>query len=312
MLPYIGNSPYCYANSAAMLLGNVGESVEPRLIEVLSGVGLGAFWVAESQTLYLSGWASAPDVGVSRSFRLLGFDVVEEAEADGAPMPVEALTVQLNEGPVMLGPLDMGELPYHPNAPGANGVDHYVLALHAEDVAVVVHDPAGYPSMPVDVEALDRAWKAELVAYRKGRYRRWHTAVRVNDPTPRQIADAAVQSFAQAYKDARSTGDPEPVVGPEAVEALAAAVECRELHNHGLEHLLRFALPLGVRRSLDYSWYLGGFNPGLADLKGRQAWHLARAHATACRHNWEALAENLRHVADLEHKLETSLVEKDL
>ena len=34
---------YCYANSTAMLLASAGETVSPRLIEVLSGVGLGAF-----------------------------------------------------------------------------------------------------------------------------------------------------------------------------------------------------------------------------------------------------------------------------
>ena len=114
MLTYIGNGPYCYANSASMLLESAGEYIEPRLIEVLSGVGLGACWLPESQTLFLSGW-TVPDIGVSQSLRLLGFEVAEEAESDGAPMPVEALDLQLIEGPVMLGPLDLGELSYHPN-----------------------------------------------------------------------------------------------------------------------------------------------------------------------------------------------------
>ena len=137
-----------------MLLESVGESVEPRLLEVLSGVGLGAFWVAESQTLFLSGWASSPDVGMSRAFGLLGFQVAEVAESDGAPMPVAALARQLQEGPVMLGPLDMGELPYHPDSRGANGVDHFVLALGVEDGAVVVHDPAGTPRCPSPLKRL--------------------------------------------------------------------------------------------------------------------------------------------------------------
>ena len=44
MLPYVGNAPHCYADFAAMLLGSAGESVEPRLVEVLSEVGLGALW----------------------------------------------------------------------------------------------------------------------------------------------------------------------------------------------------------------------------------------------------------------------------
>ena len=108
MLSYVGNGPYCYANSAAMLLDSAGEAVEPRQLEVLSGVGLGAFWLVESQVLFLSGWASSPDVGVTQAFGLLGFEVAEEVESDGAPMPADALARQLEDGPVMLGPLDHG------------------------------------------------------------------------------------------------------------------------------------------------------------------------------------------------------------
>ena len=206
ILTCVGNGPYCYANSASMLLESAGESVEPRLIEVLSGVGLGAFWIPESQTLFLSGWASAPDVGVSRSFGLLGFEVAEDAELDGDPMPVEALNLQLSEGPVMLGPLDMGELSYQPSVRGANGVDHFVLALHMEDDAVVVHDPAGYPAMPIDVEALDRAWQADLIEYRRGTYRRWHLARPHRRPVARadrRCGGAVLRSSLQGFKDCR-------------------------------------------------------------------------------------------------------------
>ena len=219
MLTYVGNGPYCYANSAAMLLESAGESVEPRLIEVLSGVGLGAIWVADSQTLFLSGLASAPDVGLSRSFGLLGFAVVEEAESDGDAIPIDALKLQLGNGPVLLGPLDMGELPYRPNASGANGADHFVLALHVEDGAVVVHDPAGYPAMPLGVEALDRAWRADLIAYRRGTYRRWHSPIRVERPGPMQIAEAAIDSFSRAYRESRAMCEPGTAIGPEAIEA---------------------------------------------------------------------------------------------
>ena len=307
MHTYIGNGPYCYANSASMLLESAGESIEPRLIEVLSGVGLGAWWLPESQTLFLSG-CTAPDTGVSQSFRLLGFEVVEAAEPDGAPMPLEELNLQLVEGPVMLGPLDLGELSYHPNARGANGIDHFVLALHAEGDEIVVHDPAGYPAMPIDVEALGRAWRADLIEYRRGAYRRWHSLARVEDPSPGQIAEAAIQSFAEAYRESRNMDDPNAVVGPAALEALVAIIRDRELRDSGLEHLRRFALPLGVRRALDYSWYLRELNPELADLKDRQARHLARAHIAAVRCDWEPLADHLMHLADLEREFETALV----
>ena len=312
MLTYLGNSPYCYANSAAMLLKSVGESVEPRLVEVLTGVGLGAFWLAESQTLFLSGWASPPDLGVTRSFQLLGFEVAEEAEANDGAIPVKALEMQLQKGPVMLGPLDLGELSYHPNACGATGVDHFVLAIAIDDGTIVVHDPAGYPATPIEVDALCRAWRADRIGYRRGAYRRWHSPVRVESPTPRQIADAAIRSFQLAYRDARAMSVPRVTVGPEAIKQLLASIRNEELREDGLRHLQEFALALGVRRALDYSWYLRESNPELADLKSRQASHLGHAHAVAVQLKWDSLAHHLMHLADLEHRFETAVtVEAD-
>ncbi|MXX19666.1 MAG: hypothetical protein F4X03_12475 [Dehalococcoidia bacterium] len=307
MLGYIGNGPYCYANSAAMLLDSVGETIEPRLLEVLSGVGLGAFWLAESQTLFLSGWASMPDVGLSRAFGLLGFKVAEEAESDGAPMPAEALARQLDDGPVLLGPLDVGELPYQPDSQGGNGVDHFVLALGFEGDEVVLHDPDGYPAVPIALEALDRAWKADLIEYRRGSYRRWHSPVRVESPAPEEISGMAIQSFAQAYGESRATVPSGVAIGPDAVESLAATLRAGDLGEQGLEHLRRFALPLGVRRALDYAWFLRDVDSELADLKSRQALCLGRAHAAAVQGDCELLARHMSTVAEQERQVEAAL-----
>lgn len=42
MFMYIGNGHYCYSNSTVMFLSSIGENVSPQLVEVLTGVGLGA------------------------------------------------------------------------------------------------------------------------------------------------------------------------------------------------------------------------------------------------------------------------------
>ena len=118
-----------------------------------------------------------------------------------------------------------------------------------------------------------------------------------------------MQSFGQGYRDSKTLDDPSAVVGTEALEALIVTIRGGELRDSGLEHLRRFALPLGVRRALDYSWYLRELNPELADLKDRQAWHIARAHSAAALGNWVLLADHLMHLADLEHKFETVLVQ---
>ena len=209
-----------------------------------------------------------------------------------------------------LGPLDVGELSYHPGARGANGVDHFVLALAVENGAILVHDPAGYPAVPIDVDALSRAWRADLIGYRKGVYRRWHSPVRVQSPTPRQISDAAIRFFQRDYGESRAMNGPGVTVGPEATKQLATAIRNEELQEGGLKQLKRFTLALGVRRALDYSWYFHDFYPELAEPKSRYAWHLGRVHSAAVQRQWGPLADHLMRFADLEHKSETVLAKE--
>jgi hypothetical protein len=61
MQTYVGNGHYCCANSAAMLLESAEAYIEPRLIEVLSGVGLGAFWLDGSSLLFLTRMIHEPE-----------------------------------------------------------------------------------------------------------------------------------------------------------------------------------------------------------------------------------------------------------
>ena len=91
------------------------------------------------------------------------------------------------------------------------------------------------------------------------------------------------------------------------VDAGVATIKDREFAEQGLEHLRRFALPLGVRRALDYALFLRTVAPGLAHLRSTQAWHLGRAHAAAARCTWEPLAEHLTRVAGLENEMEAAL-----
>jgi hypothetical protein len=241
----------------------------------------------------------------------LGFEVQEAAEEDGAALSIDALArileTSLAQGPVMLGPLDMGELIYRPNAHAAIGADHYVLALSIEGTEVLVHDPAGYPCVPIALNALKRAWRADRISYRRGSYRRWQAPVRVANPSPAQILETAMLSFVDAYKAARVGKSPGVTMGPEAIEKAASTIRQRELPETGLRHLERFVLALGVRRALDYEWYLRRSYPDLARVKHQQALSLGRAHADSVNRDWDHLADELGRVAEFEHQFEVSL-----
>ena len=233
--------------------------------------------------------------------------MTEEAESDGDSVPMEALRRQLSEGPAVLGPLDMGELPYRPGARGANGADHFVLAIDVVADAVLVHDPAGFPAMPIEAEALGRAWRAELIGYRRGAYRRWHSPARARSPAPDGTAAAAVRSFGASYRQNRADKVPGVTVGPEAIEELVSSIRGGGLPSGASDHLLKFALPLGVRRALDFSHYFRDHHSELSVLKGKQARVLGLAHASAVQGGWQAAADHLARLADLEHDIEAAL-----
>ena len=118
----------------------------------------------------------------------------------------------------------------------------------------------------------------------------------------------AIQSFARAYRESRATVPPGVVIGPEAAEALAATLREGKLGEQGLEHLRGFALPLGVRRALDYAWFLREVDAKLADLKSRQARRLGRApRRPQPRGDRELLADHLIQLAGLECEFEAAL-----
>ena len=159
MIPYVGNAAYCYADSTAMLLAAAGEQVSNSTIEVLCGVGLGAMWSAPSETLFFGNLASPPDVGISRALALLGFRFTEHIGAADDPPPFEALRSALVQGPVVLGPVDMGYLRYNPSYPNLSGGDHFVLAYRMDEREIGLHDPGGFPYVTLPLDELALAWK---------------------------------------------------------------------------------------------------------------------------------------------------------
>ncbi len=70
ILTYVGKSEYCYANSIAMVLKGLGEDVEPGVIEVMTGMGVGLTWDESAGMLWFG--SSSPDVGITRALTLLG------------------------------------------------------------------------------------------------------------------------------------------------------------------------------------------------------------------------------------------------
>ena len=288
---------YCYANSTAMLLSAGGEQISPRLIEVLSGVGLGAF-ISREGLPFFSGRAGSPDVGISHALSTLGFAFTEQAcEAPDAP-PFDRLQKALATSPVAVGPLDMSFLSYNPARPGFPGVDHYILVDRMQDDRVTVYDPAGYGAVFLGKAELADAWRADAIGYRRGHYRSWSHARRVASPSEDEIAAEAIGFFKSRYVEAANRAtDEASLIDEKAIAWLAERVRRDGLTPAQRGHLLHFALPLGTKRALDFAGFFDDLNSSLAQLKRRQAGrfgacvtHLMRGDSEAASGELEALA----------------------
>jgi len=305
MLRYVGNAPYCYADSTSMLLASIGEEVSSSRIEVLTGVGLGAFWIGEENLILFSN--TPPDVGVSQALTLLGFEYTEKSWPETAPAPLEELRADLAKSPAALGPLDMGYLAYLPfDEPGA---DHYVLAYAMDEDQVYLHDPIGFPLVALPLDRLELVWKAERIGYRRGSYRYWTSPRRSHRPSEEEIYERALHFFHSGYGRADDLAARNHwSVGRDAILACANHVRTGDVSPGEAGHMQGFAFRLGARRALDFAAFFDVRDTGLAALKRQQATLFGRCHTLAVRKDWPALADALQELADVEREFRDALL----
>ena len=304
--PYVGNSHYCFANATAMLLASIGEQVSPGMVEALSGVGLGATWSEGLGLIFFD--ASPPDVGISRALGLLGFEVTESASPDGGPAPVAELTRALADGPVVLGPVDMGLLLYRGTRGQASGVDHYVLAYAIDDSEVYLHDPDRFPHVSLRIAELVAAWRAEKIGYRRGAFRSWRAPRRVDRPSDDDLFERALRTFGEVYRRADEAAARGRMTGSPAIRRLSDLVRAGALPDPLAGHLRAFALQLGARRALDFAAFFDRGAPDLAALKREQARLFGRAHTLLVRQDWPGTADALTGLAVVEDQIRALLI----
>jgi hypothetical protein len=309
MITYIGNGYYCYTDSTAMLLASIGEIIPSSRIEVLTGVGLWAFWNEADTMLWFCSLATTPDRGISKALAMLGFEYTERSSQASDPAPFDQLRADLAKTPVALGPIDMGYLRYNPNCENLSGVDHYVLAYHMDEQEIYLHDPIGFPHVALSLEQLELAWKAEQIDYRRGAYRYWTAPKRVRHPTAEEVYNQAVQYFTACYRFKFDTPPlSEWLCGRDAILAGADCIRNGILAPKSAGFLARFMFQLSARRALDFAAFFEPYNTKLAELKARQAELFGRCHSLAVYGKWTAVADTLQQLADDEEEFQGVLL----
>jgi hypothetical protein len=287
---------YCYANSTAMLLASIGETISPRLIEVLTGVSLGAFQTPDGLPFF-SGRCGLPDKGISTALDLLGFACDEEASDQAEPDPLDRLPALLEASPVLLGPLDMQHLAYNPMRPQFPGVDHFVLALGSDGERIRLHDPAGFAHALIGHDDLRKAWRADPIQYKSGHYRYWTMPRRLRTVGDDELHARAMTHFRDLHRLAVKTGE---TIDGALIRDWAALADRAALNPRQIGHLTHFALPLGAKRAMDYAAFFDRREKPLAELKRAQAVAFGATHSHLVAKSYQAAGDTLRQLASIE------------
>ena len=295
MQMYFGDVSLCYSYSLAMALDAYGYDFKVEFLEAIMVMGNGASIVKEDEQHPLVFFDNGmPDLSISHSLKILGFDFEEFYVKDGTEVDLEEIKGKLesflSNGPVVLGPLDMGHLTYNPNHTILYGVDHFVTVYAVDGQHLYLHDPAGFACMKVTFNDILEAWKAEAIDYKRGAYSMWGNFKKVKNPCQTQIYQETARIMSDRYLDGQSN----------VLEYYAKAVAENGLNTEQKQLHQYFSFKLAAVRNLYLSRFLKDHDPEGARLKEELASLFGQAHLSCLKEDYQELAHLLYQIAEVD------------
>ena len=295
MQMYFGDVSLCYSYSLAMALDAYGYDFKAEFLEAIMVMGNGASIVKEDEQHPLVFFDNGmPDLSISHSLKILGFDYEDFYLKDGVEVDLEEIKRKLesflSNGPVVLGPLDMGHLTYNPNHTILYGVDHFVTVYAVDGQYLYLHDPAGFACMKVAFSDIIEAWKAEAIDYKRGAYSMWGNFKKIKSSSQTQIYQETARIMRTRYLDGQSNV---LTFYAKAVAEHGLNTEQKQLHQY-------FSFKLAAVRNLYLSRFLKDHDPEGARLKEELATLFGQAHLSCLKEDYQELAHLLYQIAEVD------------
>ncbi|EFA24582.1 hypothetical protein HMPREF0850_00456 [Streptococcus sp. M143] len=295
MQMYFGDVSLCYSYSLVMALDAYGYDFKAEFLEAIMVMGNSASIVKEDEDHPLVFFDNGmPDLSISHSLKILGFDYEDFYLKDGAEVDLEEvkgkLETLLSNGPVVLGPLDMGHLTYNPNHTILYGVDHFVTVYDIDDQYLHLHDPAGFACMKVAFKDILEAWKAEAIDYKRGAYSMWGNFKKVKSPSQTEIYQETARIMKNRYLNGQNG----------VLECYAKAVAENGLNTEQKQLHQYFSFKLAAVRNLYLSKFLKDHDPEGARLKEELASLFGQAHLSCLKENYQELSHLLYQIAEVD------------
>jgi len=274
---------------------------EPGLLECMTGMPFGALFLQFETPLFFPSHADLnPNSGMSRALSILGWTCTQW-EGDNVESALEALEASLKNGPVLLGPLDLGFLPYDPNHRLKRGGDHFIVALKLEGGRVQVHDPQCYPFAVLPVDDLMRAWNATDLGYATSVY-----TLRGDFREDRHVSidDMLKATLENARELIHAAPSGAVFFGGSKAFRLAAEVIRGGPPKDFAGLLVHFVLPIGARRCLDAADFMKSSDQAETAewlVKKAESYGLAQYYAT--NEDWKSTEGLFEALAEIEDRI---------
>lgn len=295
MQMYFGDVSLCYSYSLAMALDTYGYDFKAEFLEAIMVMGNGASIVKEDEQHPLVFFDNGmPDLSISHSLKILGFDYEDFYLKNGAEVDLEEikrkLETFLSNGPVVLGPLDMGHLTYNPNHTILSGVDHFVTVYDIDNQYLYLHDPAGFACMKVAFNDILEAWKAEAIDYKRGAYSMWGNFKKIKSPSQTEIYQETARIMKNRYLNGQNG----------VLECYAKAVAENGLNTEQKQLHQYFSFKLAAVRNLYLSKFLKDHDSEGARLKEKLAALFGQAHLSCLKEDYQELSHFLYQIAEVD------------
>lgn len=305
MIPYSGNSAYCFSNSLRMCLESAGMADVPDVgvIESLTGMPFGAtFLDLQSPVFFPSPASIDPDKGVNQAIASLGWQCSMERHQE-RQCAEDSLRRTVAEGPALVGPLDMGGLSYDPERQRKQGGDHFVVVTAIEDDWVELHDPQLFPCATLSLQDFVSTWNASRLGYTDYAYT---LRSGFNNVENLSLEDVLARHLDVVRRLMAHKPEAEAEIvysGSDAFDKLAQQVQNGPSDDFA-NSLVKFSFPLGARRCLDGANYLQRCGRKIAsELMKQKAKIFGIAQYSAVAEDWNRVAEKVKSLSALEREI---------
>ena len=252
LVPFSGRMSYCLIRSLKMVLEYRGQTYPTPWLECVSGEPFGFVYIRQADDLFaINGYAY--HLAGEHLLRTLNYEYTYTGASD-AEDALAALDTALRDGPVVAGMLDMGYLSYAPGHEAARGADHAIVVLARDEESVTVHDPAGYPCVPLPLNDFLEAWQRDI--YTGKPYGLWHIGTQREPPDAETIWNTTLAraraNFAKANEEIGNGVS--LLYGPGAMHILAE--DLRAEPERSLGALPYFNWRVSAQRCMDSALFL--------------------------------------------------------